>query len=406
MLHCLLVFSGKVATVPFMSKYDTIRPYHDHEVSTVVERVVAHPDLPLAAAKLLMPNWLQGTRLGGWLAKTVIAREAKKLNTVTDIQLLIARHLRKLIDETITELSVSGLADLDPQYRYLFISNHRDIVMDSSLINFLLHQAGHQTSRMAVGDNLLANSLAADLMRLNKSFVIQRSVTGVKEMLRALTLTSNYIKDSILTDEVSIWIAQREGRAKQGWDRTEPALLKMLGLAHKDTENSINGLFERCRIVPVSVSYELDPCALMKAHEVYMQDEFGHYEKAPDEDVRSIVTGMTGIKGRVHIHFGERIAGEFSSADEAALALDKGILSGMRIFPTNKVASERLLTLEGTEELPQETNGTERAAEQVVELAEVMQAFERQLRDCPAVEQAYVLHQYANVVRNRSDLGV
>ncbi len=270
---------------------------------------------------------------------------------------------------------------------YLFISNHRDIVLDSSLLNYHLYMAGHDTSRMAVGDNLLHNELAADLMRLNKSFVVERSVSGAKAVLQVLTRTSEYIRCS-LEEGVSIWIAQREGRAKDGWDRTEPAVLKMLALAHKDADDPLNALFERCRVVPVSVSYELDPCAVKKAHELFMMATEGSYAKSAREDVESIVTGLVGAKGRVHLHYGDPVCGPFASPEAAAAALDRAIVSGLRVFPTH-VEAARLLGDADLECSP------------VAPIRRISQRFLRQCRECPVYEREYLLLQYANLLRNR-----
>ena len=161
-----------------MSEYDDIRPYYDEEVPTVVARVVDNPEFGKAASKLVMPGLLQGTPLGEWITAQLLRLKTRHLKTVSECQLLVAEYFERLINETIEKLTVSGLDRLDPARHYLFISNHRDIVMDSSLLNYLMHQAGHETCRMAVGDNLLTNNLAADLMRLNKSFVVERSVSG------------------------------------------------------------------------------------------------------------------------------------------------------------------------------------------------------------------------------------
>ena len=272
-----------------MSDYDNIRPFHDHEVRSVVRRLLANPELPKAACRLVMPSILHDTWIGEQLTWVLLKVRTAHLSSVHDCQQFIAPYFSKVIESTITELTFSGMERLDREKTYLFISNHRDIVMDSSLLNYLLHTHGHSTSRMAVGDNLLTNELAADLMRLNKSFVIERDVSGAKATLKVLNRTSSYIRHS-LDEQVSIWIAQREGRAKDGWDRTEPALIKMLSLAFRDDQtDALNALFDYAEIIPVSVSYELDPCALPKAHELFVVDRDGQYDKSSEEDVNSIV---------------------------------------------------------------------------------------------------------------------
>lgn len=373
-----------------MSVFDRIRPYHDHEVPEVVDRIVNHPDLPKAAAKILMPAFLRDSALGGWLSRCMVRHKTRSLSSISDCQLLIAEYFKDLIAATIDSLTTSGLEDLDPNLPYLFTSNHRDIVLDSSLMNFLLHQAGYPTCRMAIGDNLLEHQLAADLMKLNKSFVVERDVAGTKAAYKNLVRTSQYIRQSI-EEGVSVWIAQREGRAKDGWDRTDPALLKMLALAHKDEGTSGDGfdnMKARYTIVPVSVAYELDPCAGMKAHELFLTDRDGHYDKKPDEDLRSIITGLIGQKGRVHIHFGKPLGNEFDSPQTLAEAIDASVLGNMRVYPTQVHAADLL-------------HDKDIEAPAVPHLGEVMARFDAALATCPEVERPYLLLQYANLIRNR-----
>ncbi len=386
----MLVFYVENDTVHAMSDYDGIRPYHDHEVPAIVARVLKNPELPRAASKLVLPPAFHGTTLGEVLTRLILKVKTRHLKSVYDVQMFLAGYFEKLTYSTVTDLSISGLDRLSPDKHYLFVSNHRDIVNDSSLLNFLIHKAGHETSRSAVGDNLLTNQLAADLMRLNKSFVVERTVTGAKATLQAMQRTSGYIRQS-LEDGVSIWIAQREGRAKDGRDKTEPALLKMLALAHKDADDSLNALFERCDVVPVSVSYELDPCALRKAYELYMLDRDGEYDKSAQEDVESIVIGLIGQKGRVHLHCGEPISGSFETPEEAALAMDVAILRNMRVYPTHVEAAQRLGDT-GIE--PAEVPAEER----------VMRDFEAQIAACPAEQRDWLLMQYANLIRNRCEV--
>jgi 1-acyl-sn-glycerol-3-phosphate acyltransferase len=375
-----------------MSEYDSIRPFHDHEVPDVVARLVDNPELPKAAARLVLPEALHDTSLGEWITHIVLRHKTRNLASIYDCQMLLKSYFSRLVESTTASVTVSGLEKLSHDGCYLFISNHRDIVMDSSLLNYLLDQAGHTTCRMAVGDNLLSNELAADLMRLNKSFVVERGISGARAVLKSLSRTSSYIRDS-LEEGVSIWIAQREGRAKDGWDRTDPALIKMLALAHKDTEPSLSMLLARCVVVPVAVSYELDPCALRKAHELCVTARDGRYLKAPTEDVDSIVQGMTGYKGRVHMHFGRRFTGDFDDPDDLALALDAQIMAGMRVYPTHQHAARMLgdAALESAEVPP---------------LDAVQAQFEADIENCPEQEREYLLLQYANVIRNRAALGV
>jgi len=241
-----------------------------------------------------------------------------------------------------------------------------------------------------VGDNLLRQPYAADLMRLNKSFVVERSVTGTRAVFSAMSRTSRYIRHS-LEEGQSVWIAQREGRSKNGFDRTDPALLKMIELAYRKEAEDFGALVRRIHIVPVAISYELDPCDLRKAHELYVTERFGSYTKPPHEDLQSIVEGMIGFKGRVHIHFAQPILGDFEDADALAAEIDRCIVGGLKIYPTQVSAARRLGVQATSSQQP---------------IPEVDAAFQDRLQRCPTAEQPYLLASYANVLRNRKELNL
>ena len=192
---------------------------------------------------------------------------------------------------------------------------------------------------------------------------------------------------------MSVWIAQREGRAKNGWDRTDPALLKMFSLAYKGEADPLNSMLKNSKIVPVAVSYELDPCATAKARELYIIDMAGSYAKSAEEDVESIITGLVGQKGRVHLHIGEVITGEFDSPQALAERIDQGVVGGLRVFPTQ---AEAATMIEG---------GVIEEAH-VAEKHQAMQIFRSEFARVPVEEKPFWLNQYANVVRNRAECGV
>jgi len=377
-----------------MQNFEAIRPYRDDEVPGVIRALSQDPDLLRAAAIFFAPNlatWFP------WLARRLtqrfISMRTRHLKTVEDVQLWLARYMKRVVRDSIASLTVEGLENLTPGRPYLFISNHRDIVMDSGLVSYALHQAGHATVRSAVGDNLLSQPYAADLMRLNKSFVVERSVTGTKAVFQSLSRTSAYIRHS-LEEGVSVWIAQREGRAKDGFDRTERALLKMLALAYRKEISRFGDLLDRIALIPVSVSYELDPCDRRKAHELCAKARFGRYVKPEGEDLQSMVDGIIGYKGRVHLVFGQRLTGDFEDADGVAAALDKAIVGGMQVFPTHVEAAERLGLREfqaGPVAVPSP-------------LPRVTALFRGRVETCPADELPYLLLSYANLLRNREEL--
>lgn len=375
-----------------MQDFESIRPYRDDEVSGVIHRLARDITLQRAAAAFYAP------RLARWLpwlahygARREIERRTAGLDDVHKLQLWLAEYMARVVRDSIDELTVDGLAHLTPGQPYLFLSNHRDIVLDSALLNYLLHQNGHPTMRVAVGDNLLTEHFAADLMRLNKSFMVERSVTGTKAVYQALSRTSHYIRHS-LEDGHSVWIAQREGRTKDGFDRTEPALLKMLSLAWRKELARFGDLLERIPLVPVAVSYELDPCDLRKAHELAVAGRDGRYVKQDGEDLASIVDGILGNKGRVHLQVGAPLSGGFDDPDAMAAALDRVIVGGMRVYPTHVEAARRL--------------GIECPDSPEPRVARTMRIFQQRIEGCPEAERPFLLGGYGNLIRHRVELGL
>jgi 1-acyl-sn-glycerol-3-phosphate acyltransferase len=373
-----------------MHEFESIRPYRDEEVAAVVKRLIHDPKLIDAASRLFMPRLNERVPgLARLLTRLLLGWQARPIDSIDDFQEFLSIYFGRLIRKTIAELTVSGVDKLDPKQAYLFISNHRDITMDTGLINITLHQAGRMTPEAAVGDNLLTEPIAADLMRLNKSFVIERSVTGKRAIYRVLTRTSHYIQD-VLKGGHSVWIAQREGRAKDGFDRTDPALLKMLALAWRKEAATFGELLEKVSLVPVAISYELDPCDGDKAHELALLDRDGAYEKASDEDLMSIIQGLTGFKGRVHVHYDEPLHGDFATSDDLAAAIDRRIVTNLKVFPTQAEAARKL----GYEPVPAVDPW----------LPEVRASFDERIARCPAWELPFLLASYGNLIRNRAEL--
>jgi hypothetical protein len=243
-----------------------------------------------------------------------ILQEKNKIHSVDDFQRQIILPILRAIEQSSTrQLDCSGLENLLPGERYLFISNHRDIVLDSAFMNRLLLENGFETAIMAVGDNLMRHRISELIFRLNKSFVVKRSGTAM-ELYQYSVALSAFIRDQVMQRISSVWIAQREGRAKDGNDRTQVGLLKMLSLASTD---SLADFFDQLNIIPVSISYEIDPCAVLKTREYLQKRSDPHYKKSFREDVDYMLQGIKGQKGHIHIHFGEPLKG-------AALATMRG----------------------------------------------------------------------------------
>tara|TARA_B100000686_G_C16765840_1_gene961672 strand:- start:935 stop:2068 length:1134 start_codon:yes stop_codon:yes gene_type:complete len=374
-----------------MEDFEGIRPYTDEEVPGVIDRLVEDPELGKAAASLLLPGLDKVSRkLAHTLVRFYLRYRRRDFHNVMDLQSFLSSHMENLINETILDLEVEGLEGLSKQQSYLFISNHRDIFMDAGLINFVIRKKGHDTARVAVGDNLLERPFAADLIRLNKGFIVERSVTGTRAVFSALQRTSGYIKKS-LEEGNSVWIAQREGRSKDGFDRTDPAIIKMLALSYRDgAEDSYAKLLADIRIVPVAISYEIDPCDLIKAHELFIRSRDGEYSKPANEDLQSIVTGMTGFKGRVKLHFAPPLSGSFENFESIAAAIDNDIVSRLQVFPTHSLAAKRLGVFDHSSTL--------KAVPQVDKI------FGQRIADCPTDEREFLLAGYANLVRNKREI--
>lgn len=316
-----------------------IRPYHDDEVPAALARLMADEELLAAIAHFRFPSlsrWL------GWLLKPLIRsalqRRWAKVRTVRDVQMEVAHFMESMIASTTEGVTYSGLEQLDSEKGYLFISNHRDIAMDPAFVNWGLYKCGLETVRIAIGDNLLRKPCATELMRLNKSFIVKRSVKGPREMMKAFNELSAYIAHS-LTEGHSIWIAQKEGRAKDGDDKTDPAILKMFYMAGKQQKRSFAEYMQSLNIVPVAISYEFDPGDEAKARELVERAQSGSYEKGEFEDIDSIVAGIVGFKGRVHVSLGKPLSGDYDSPEELAQAIDQAIHSQYRLFPSNLLAS-------------------------------------------------------------------
>jgi 1-acyl-sn-glycerol-3-phosphate acyltransferase len=258
------------------------------------------------------------------------------------MQLVIERYMTRMIERATGGFSVSGLEKLNPTKPYLYMSNHRDIAMDPAFTNYALHRSGYETARIAIGDNLLTMPWVSDLMRLNKSFIVKRSVSGPRELLAASKTLANYIQHSLLEEYAPIWIAQREGRAKDGVDRTEPVIIKMLSMSRDKRSQEFAEHIHQLGIVPVAISYELDPCDAMKARELFQKLTEGSYTKGEQEDVASIAQGIAGEKGRVHVSFGTPLGGDLDTPEKVAAEVDRQIISQYCLHPTNLYAYRRL----------------------------------------------------------------
>lgn len=343
-----------------------IRPYNDLEVPQVLQRLLASDELPHAIIGFNMP-WLP-VRLRSLFVpvlRFVLKRKLRHVQTVEQFQHWLSRMLKLLVKRTCTEVEVRGLDKLTAGQAYLWISNHRDIAMDPLLINYSLYKAGWQTSRIAIGDNLLSNKDIADIMRLNKSFVVKRNIGSRREKLTELQKLSAYIRHSLETGH-SIWLAHKEGRAKDGIDKTDTAVLKMLALHGRSLKEDFATSMMALKPVPVCIQYEWDPCDLLKAKELVAIKQHGSYKKAENEDTHSILLGLIGKKGKVVIDFGQPLAAQqCQTPEDMAQAIDTQLQQAQQVTVVQETALSLLQQLNPDYEQYQGAKLTAKVAKQL-----------------------------------------
>ena len=323
--------------------FDDIRPCRDDEAQQELAVIANDESLVNGIVRLRYPKL---SRFIGPLLKipvrSYIKNAVRKINSIEDFQMQVAAAVTRMIDNTTDGVTFRGFEKLNPDRGYLFISNHRDISLDPCFIDFAYHSYYNQTVRIAIGDNLLKMPAATALMRLNKSFIVKRSVTLPRERLKEVNHLSHYIGLS-LKEGHSIWIAQREGRAKDGNDCTEEAVLKMLHMYGRKQGKSFGEYMSSLNIVPVSITYEYDPGDVAKANELEERARNdGKYQKSEFEDIRSIIKGINDYKGRVCIVAGDPVSGGFETPSQLAALIDRFIYLNYEFYPSVMLAAHGL----------------------------------------------------------------
>lgn len=268
--------------------FEALRPYHDEEVPEVLTRISQRPSFgPLMS--YLYPE----------VSLHEISHRFCKVRSVEEFQhTYISQAVNSMIRDSITALTHEGLADLEPTRGYLFLSNHRDIILDSALLNVLRYEAKQPTTYIAIGDNLMISPMVTDLMKLNKAFLVHRHPPRAL-MYHYSARLSHYMLELIAHQQNSVWLAQRNGRTKNGKDQTQPSLLKMLCIAAQDHDRMAHVL--RLNVLPMAISYEYEPCDYLKAQEMVHHEAGIPYEK---DDKTAIIRGIREPKGRVHLAVG------------------------------------------------------------------------------------------------------
>lgn len=321
-------------------KYDfeDIRPFYDPEANDALTRMSKDPLFD----KLINYFW------PGMNAEQV----QEKVNSVQNVhdfqEHFMDDAIRTIVKRSSTGLTNSGFENLEPNSRYLFIANHRDILLDSAILQILLFEHGHDTSEITFGDNLMEQGFITDFGRLNRMFTVKREGTA-RELYDISKKLSAYIRHTILEKKVSVWIAQRNGRTKDGFDQTQTGLLKMINISGNG--NFVES-FKEVKIVPLTISYEYEPCDALKVQELYLSSLHTKYVKAPGEDLNSIITGIVQPKGRIHMTVGKPIIEELEEINKSenendkikqlANLIDKQIYSDFKLWPVNYIAYDLL----------------------------------------------------------------
>ncbi|MBQ0020695.1 MAG: 1-acyl-sn-glycerol-3-phosphate acyltransferase [Bacteroidales bacterium] len=317
-------------------KFDDMRPYYDEEIPAAMQRIADSTSFALLASYVYPGKNIDKVR-----------EQIRAYSNVRDFQLEVMRCVNEqVLERSSTDFTFSGIEKLDPNKKYLFVSNHRDIMLDACLLQYVLYKNGHETSEITFGANLMQGQLVTDIGKSNKMFKVERPGMSPREFYKASLHLSEYIRHTLIDNKESVWIAQRNGRTKDGIDRTDQGIIKMFGMSYQG--DKVDALTE-LNIVPISISYEWESCDILKALELY-QSRSAKYIKKPGEDLNSILTGIVQPKGRIHIEFCDLItrddlmqfndctAGDYHR--QVANLIDCRICSAYRLTPNNYIAHD------------------------------------------------------------------
>jgi 1-acyl-sn-glycerol-3-phosphate acyltransferase len=371
-----------------MQKFDAIRPFYDAEINEGIKSSVNHPMMK-ALMNFTFPN----------VADEVWKEQLLKTHSIRDFQCNFIYHsVQKVLEKSSDGLSTSGFEKLEKNTSYLFISNHRDIILDTSLLNAALFEHGLVMTASAIGDNLVKKSFLQTLSKLNRNFLVLRGLPP-REMLQSSKLMSEYIGQLLQRENRSVWIAQREGRTKDGNDATHQGVLKMLAMGTDEAQ--LMDYFKKIKVVPVSISYEYDPTDALKMPQLIAEANNETYIKEKNEDFMTLLSGIMGQKKHIHIHVGdvldaeiEAIKGTYDNSNKQiqalAQAIDDSILSTYKLWPTNYIAYDLL-------------HGTSTYAAQYTDIEKAV--FERRLEKRVNSRSEFEIHgilsMYANPVVNK-----
>ncbi len=325
-----------------MTKFDSIRPFYDSEVNTALKSLLHHPMMK-AMMDFTFPE----------MEETTWKDQLSRTHSIRDFQInFVYQSIQRVLERSSEGLTTSGFEKLEPNTPYLFISNHRDIILDTSLLNVSLFDHGLVMTSSAIGDNLVQKEFLLKLSRLNRNFLVQRGLSP-RELLQSSKLMAEYMYHLLSKENRSVWIAQREGRTKDGNDATHQGVLKMIAMA-SDEQNGMD-FFKKIKIVPVSISYEYDPTDALKMPQLLAISKDEEYIKEKNEDFITLLSGIIGQKKRIHIHVGDILENEYEKIkiendnnnkqiQALAQVIDDSILKSYKLWPTNFIAYDILNT--------------------------------------------------------------
>ncbi len=316
-----------------LSEFESISPYTDAEAAEALSKLAEYPLLAKVSQQFFpeeSPDFLKNL--------------LKSINTIDDFQVLVmSKFVRWAIEHTARNFSYDGVSNINPEKKFLALSNHRDIILDPAITQLVLYNNGIPLTEIAVGDNLITNKTIEYLIRSNRMIKVVRGITA-RELYLSSQLLSRYIRLNITEQRSSIWLAQRQGRTKNGYDVTEQGLLKMLDMSGtKDFQQN----FEELNIIPMSISYEYEPCDILKARELVISRKH-KYVKAEGEDLNSIMVGIMSQKGNIHLNIGSPLTSEEIAAasmcdknDRYQMirhAVDLRVIEGYKLWKNNYIA--------------------------------------------------------------------
>lgn len=323
--------------------YKDIAPYEEQDIIDAVNRIKAYPKFLSNMAEVLYAGNIIKTKWKSHQMKEQIPPLLDQVRSYDDFQRLITAgvFLPTIERNSMTSFTYSGQENLNKDTPYLFISNHRDIVLDCALLCYALMKCDLPLCEMAIGDNLLVNKFTTDMFKLNGGVTVKRNLPLREQYQESLRL-SRYFIELITEARKSIWVAQRSGRAKDGIDKTNSTIIKMLYLSFKSTGITFKELIKSCNIVPVAISYQYDPNDINKGREEVSKKLHGTYTKKKYEDLINMLRGLRRFKGDVHLHFGKPLTQEYDSPEAVAQEIDRQIHVGYRLWDTNYFAYDQV----------------------------------------------------------------